>query len=170
MGVCLPRCSVHLQVANIIARRMERLHALQSQIDCLARSPRAVSTATTAPLLDTLNTEALMLEKVLEVDTSQGDQPLLLWLICTVVSAEHRQLRNEASRVTRRACHTVPRDACRTVSDAPRPRPRCLSTFASCARLVCSSRRSRRSSGGSRRSSSLQSRMDPSSALESCEE
>ena len=45
---------------------------LQAKIDLLARCERAVPTALAAPLLDMLHTEVEQLEKVLEVDTSQG--------------------------------------------------------------------------------------------------
>jgi len=61
-------------VATIITRRMERLHALQAKIVEMARSKTAVPTALIAPVLDTLNSELEMLEKVLQVDTGAGTQ------------------------------------------------------------------------------------------------
>ena len=51
-------------VATIIERRLDRLAAIASQLDVLACSERAVPTSLTAPLLDTLHTEAKLLEKV----------------------------------------------------------------------------------------------------------
>ena len=65
---------------------------LQAKIDLLARCESAVPTALAAPLLDMLHTEVEQLEKVLEVDTSQGDQSYLYWRITTFYSAEHRRL------------------------------------------------------------------------------
>lgn len=97
----------HSDVATIIAKRLERLALLQEAFDDLARSSHAVPTAVAAPLLDTLNTEAMLLEKVLEIDTSQGEQSFVLWRLSTFFSAEHRRLRDEVQR-THRSVGTPP--------------------------------------------------------------
>ena len=86
-------------VATIIERRLYRLEALQSQLDQLARSARAVPTAIAAPLLDSLLTEVHLLEKVLEIDYSQGDQNYVVWRVASAFSSELRRLRDELEAV-----------------------------------------------------------------------
>ena len=86
-------------IAIIIERRLDRLAALQAKLDVLARSQRAVPTALTAPLLDTLYTEAKLLEKVLEIDMSQGDRNFVAWRVGIAFSAERRKLRDELEAV-----------------------------------------------------------------------
>lgn len=85
-------------VATIIERRVERLLELQFELDRLAQSQRAVPTAQIAPYLHTLDVEASMLEKVLVVDTSQGDAIWLVWFFARVLS-EHRHLSAELDAV-----------------------------------------------------------------------
>lgn len=86
-------------VATIIERRLDRLGVLQTSLDELARSPRTVPTALAAPLLDTLNMEAMLLEKVLEIDLLQGDQNYVVWRAATAFSSDLRRLRDELEAV-----------------------------------------------------------------------
>jgi len=86
-------------VATIITRRMERLHALQAKIDEMARSKTAVPTALIAPVLDTLNSELEMLEKVLQVDTGAGTQLELQWWLTRLYSSPRRKLLDELETV-----------------------------------------------------------------------
>ena len=86
-------------VAGIISKRLERLVLLKAKLDVLARSEQSVPTALAVPLLDTLQSEAELLEKVLEVDTAQGDTPSFVWWLSTAFSAEHKRLRGELEAV-----------------------------------------------------------------------
>ena len=86
-------------VAAIISKRLERLAYLQAKISMLTRSDQSVPTALAAPLLDTLQTEVAMLEKVLEVDTSQGDMPIVVWWSLVAFSSEHARLKTELDAV-----------------------------------------------------------------------
>lgn len=62
-------------------------------------SEQSIPTALAVPLLDTLHTEAAMLEKVLEVDTSNGDTSQLVFWLRSSFSAEHQRLRDELEAV-----------------------------------------------------------------------
>ena len=92
-----------MDVAAIIARRLQRLNTLKHALDELATSDRAVPTAIGGPLLSTLLTEVQQLEKVLEADTApQTDgHTFLWWWLATMISREHRQLRNELDALRR---------------------------------------------------------------------
>lgn len=86
-------------VATIIKRRLERFAVLQAKLDVLARSEKPVPTALSAPILDTLLTELEMLSKVLEIDSMQGDTPLLRWFGGWPFSSEQQRLREELEAV-----------------------------------------------------------------------
>ena len=87
-----------VDVASIIARRLERLHSLASSLDALAKAEQAVPTAIGAPLLSKLTVEVQQLEKVLEADTERHtDQSFLWWWIATLISTEYRSLVAEVS-------------------------------------------------------------------------
>ncbi len=92
-----------LDVSVIIKRRLERLDFLRYKIDELARSDRAVPTAVGAPLLDKLRVEIEQLENVIEADvagaTSHKSPPV--WYVATLLSTEHRRLRDELDDVRR---------------------------------------------------------------------
>jgi hypothetical protein len=85
-----------LDVVTIILRRLERLQLLSDELNNLAQSKQSVPTAIAAPLLDKLRTEILQLEKVLEADLApQSSANSLLWWFATLISSEHRALRDE---------------------------------------------------------------------------
>lgn len=93
-----------LDVVSIIVRRIERLMYLQKKLNVYAKSDRAVPTALAAPLLEKLSTEVEQLEMVLESDASpQHDKFSATWWMASLLSSEHRQLRDEL-------------DACRALS------------------------------------------------------
>lgn len=131
-------------VATIITKRLERIGALQAKIDLLARSTDAVPTALIAPLLDTLNTEALMLEKVLEVRRQPLAAPcrpavpwsprrsacnycsLSLRALCPCLRDAHRWTRPQAaSRCSRGASPSSSPRTMRGCSMSSRPCRRC---------------------------------------------
>ena len=81
------------------SKRLERLEGLAAQLDVLARSKTSVPTALAAPLLDMLDNEVSILEKVLEVDSSVHHLgPLTTFFLATFV-AEHKQLVEELDAV-----------------------------------------------------------------------
>jgi hypothetical protein len=83
----------------IIQSRLERFAVLRLQLDGLARSNRAVPTALANPLLDRLQIEAVMLEKVLSIDTAQGGRPYISWQLLMWLSSEHRNLHRELEAI-----------------------------------------------------------------------
>ena len=86
-------------VEDIITRRLGRLEKLRTQLDALTQSKTSVPTALAAPLLDLLDTEVSILEKVLEVDTSVHHLgPLATFFLSTFVG-EHKRLVAELDAV-----------------------------------------------------------------------
>lgn len=75
------------------------LHCRTACPRIVVATPRSVPTALAVPLLDTLQTEATLLEKVLEVDTSPGETPSLLWSVTAYFSSEHTRLVHELDAV-----------------------------------------------------------------------
>lgn len=85
-----------LDVASIVARRIERLQYIEAELKVYARSERAVPTAYAAPLLEKLRSEVEQLEKVLESDIAPNEnRNKLVWWFASLLSAEHRMLRDE---------------------------------------------------------------------------
>lgn len=85
-----------LDVASIVVRRIERLELIQAKLNAYARSERAVPTAFAAPLLEKLRSEVQQLQTVLEADIAPPlDQIRLLWWVASLLSAEHKKLRDE---------------------------------------------------------------------------
>ena len=81
-------------------RRIERLELIQAKLNAYARSERAVPTAYVAPLLEKLRTDIEHLQHVLEADLApQHDQAYAVWWLTSLLSSEHRRLREELDAV-----------------------------------------------------------------------
>jgi hypothetical protein len=100
----------HTDIATIIAKRIERLNALQDRLDLLARSKASVPTSLAAPLLERLNTEVCLSMHC--PHKSYLIAPLIAALSCSAIVSrlesllESRRVRwrclRECSRWTRR--------------------------------------------------------------------
>lgn len=97
------------EVATIISRRLARFKVIHEKLERLARSDRAVPTAITAPILEVLNCEVELLEKVLEIDTAKGDRASWLWRVRSYLSSEQTRMYDEleASRTLLRRIGAV---------------------------------------------------------------
>jgi len=86
-------------VASIVVRRIERLEMIQQKLNGYAKSERACPTAFAAPLLEKLRSEVLQLEKVLESDIAPQHDRRAVWWLASMLSSEHRMLRDELDAV-----------------------------------------------------------------------